>query len=165
MWEVETWGEVDIRVGWAESDASSDKIVPRPHPQLAPAILASDWSEWPHPGPWLAESPGWHWPRQWEIDTRLIRSQAELGLNRDRPGFDPKSRVTRHHGPGDQNTRRGEDGRGQETRGRMLSRLMPWWRPENEMKRDLDLIISCLSENALLRSLLAALHLVYKMFC
>ena len=53
MWEVETWGEVDIRVGWAESDASSDKIVPRPHPLLAPAyprligqtgpILAPDW--------------------------------------------------------------------------------------------------------------------------
>ena len=46
-------GEVDIRVGWAESDANRDKIVPRPHPLLAPGyprligqtepILVPDW--------------------------------------------------------------------------------------------------------------------------
>ena len=48
-------GEVDIRVGrgWAESDAGRDKIVPRPHPLLAPGyplligqtgpILVPDW--------------------------------------------------------------------------------------------------------------------------
>ena len=74
-------GRVDIRVGWgrAESDERRDKIVPRLHPcPLGTWIAAPDWSDWANPGPWLAEGwelTGWHWPRQWEIDTRLIRSQ------------------------------------------------------------------------------------------
>ena len=56
LWEARgRGGEVDIRLGWgwAESDAGRDKIVPRPHPLLAPGypgligqtgpILVPDW--------------------------------------------------------------------------------------------------------------------------